>query len=263
MIDPREMDAFLTRLMPRLAAMAREGFENPGPVMYKSPGQPVTATDRAIEKAAVEAILGVWPDHAIIGEETGHTEGDAETIWFIDPIDGTLNFTRGIPIFSISIGAVQRGKPVVGHVMDPLREEHFHAFRGAGAWLGPKPITLSDVRDIDQAALSMQTSAEGQFLRKIGFVHQLHRRFSKTRKLGTIALELAYVAAGRFDLLFAGKATPQAWWDIAGGWMLIEEAGGIMLDHEARGITRESSHLVAGHESLVNAFLTLFRGSES
>ena len=262
MTDPREMDAFLTRLMPRLAAMAREGFENPGPVMYKSPGQPVTATDRAIEKAAVEAILGAWPDHAIIGEETGHTEGDAETIWFIDPIDGTLNFTRGIPIFSISIGAVRAGSRSWGTSWTRCAGA-FPRVQRRRRLARPEPITLSDVRDIDQAALSMQTSAEGQFLRKIGFVHQLHRRFSKTRKLGTIALELAYVAAGRFDLLFAGKATPQAWWDIAGGWMLIEEAGGIMLDHEAREITRESSHLVAGHESLVNAFLTLFRGSES
>jgi myo-inositol-1(or 4)-monophosphatase len=260
--DPREMDAFLTGLMPRLAAMARDGFGNPGPVTYKSPGQPVTATDRAIEEVAVEAILGTWPDHAIIGEETGHTEGEAETIWFIDPIDGTLNFTRGIPIFSISVGAVQRGKPVVGHVMDPLREEHFHAFKGSGARLGENPVTLSDVRDIDQAALSMQTSAEGLFLQKPGFVRQLHRRFSKTRKLGTIALELAYVAAGRFDLLFAGKATPQAWWDIAAGWMLVEEAGGILVDHEGRAVTRESSHLVAGHESLVTAFLDLFRGAD-
>ncbi len=262
MTDLRDLDAFCLELLPRLAVMVREGFQDPGPVTYKEPGQPVTRVDRAVEKAAVEAILSTWPDHAVVGEESGRTEGDGGTTWFIDPIDGTLNFTRGIPFFSISVGVVQAGRVVVGHVMDPLRGEHFHAADGGGAWLGEEPVTLSDVRDIDQAALSMQTSAEGLFLQKPGFVAELHERFSKTRKLGTIALELAYVAAGRFDLLFAGKAQPQAWWDITGGWKLVEEAGGKVVDHLGRAISRDSSHLVAGHESLVEAFLAHFHASE-
>ena len=258
MTDPREIDAFLTDLMPRLGAMARTGFADPGAVRFKSRGQPVTRTDGAIEQEARRAITGAWPDHAVVGEEMGGEPGEADTIWYVDPIDGTLNFTRGLPFFAVSIGVRQGNRMVVGHVLDPLREEHFHAVAGSGSWLGNERLTLSGIRRIEDADLSMQTSARGLYLRKPGFLAELHRRFQKTRKFGSIALELAYVAAGRLDLLIAGKGKPQAWWDLAGGWALIEEAGGIVVDLERRPLTQQSTHLAAGHPELVDAFLELF-----
>ena len=260
MTDPRELDAFLADLMPRLGDMARVGFEHPGPVEFKTRGQPVTEVDRRIEAAAREAILARWPEHAILGEEMGSTPGPGGTTWYIDPIDGTMNFTRGIPFFAVSIGAGQGDRMVVGHVLDPLRGEHFRAVAGGGSWLGPRRLVLGEARNIEQAALSMQTSEQGLYLLRPGFMAEVHRRFQKTRKLGTIALELAYVAAGRVDLLIAGKGQPQAWWDIAGGWALVEEAGGVIRDERGSPVTPESTHLVAGHPLLVEEFLDLFRG---
>ncbi|MHC4780457.1 MAG: inositol monophosphatase family protein [Planctomycetota bacterium] len=258
MSEAADIRRFLVDLMPRLGMMARKGFEDPGPVIYKRPGNPVTEIDRAIEDEARRAIQDAWPDHAIQGEERGASEGTAPYRWFIDPIDGTMNFIRGIPFFSVSIG-VTRGETVVaGAVLDPLRNELFHAARDEGARLGDAPIAIGGAVKLADAAVSMQTNASGELLKRNEFMLDLHRQTQKTRKLGTIALELAYVACGRLDLLVAGKGRPQAWWDIAGGWALVVAAGGVVTDLEGRPLTEASTHLAAGSEPLVTALIELF-----
>jgi myo-inositol-1(or 4)-monophosphatase len=261
--DPKELDAFLTGLMPRLAAVAREGFGHPGAVHFKSRGQIVTQTDGEVERQAKEAILTTWPDHAILGEEGGAREGTAGTTWYIDPIDGTMNFARGIPFFSVSIGVANHGKMVVGHVMDPLRNEHFRAYMGGGAWLGKEPLQVSAVRELEHANTSLQSTVGSRFVREPGMMLELHRRFQKTRKLGSIALEMAYVAAGRLDFLLAGESRPQPWWDIAGGWVLIEEAGGVFEDLDGGSVTPQSSHFVGGPVELVRQLRAWYGGRVS
>ncbi len=257
MTDPIELDVFLQSLMPRLGEMARRGFENPGPVDYKFPGQPVTETDRAIEAVAREAIEGTYPDHVIVGEEQGGDSSPTDLVWWIDPIDGTNNFTRGIPMFCVSIGATRGGKPVVGQVLDPLRGELFRGVTGEGAWLGEQRLSTTTVTLAD-ADISTQTTASGERAGKPAFYRELIRSAGKTRKLGTMALELAYVAAGRLDLMVIAKRRPQAWWDLAGGWAVLEEAGGILVDFEGRPPTESSNKLVAGRGSLVREFVTAF-----
>ena len=252
--DPKTLDAFLMNLMPRLSAMARAGFSNPEGLRYKSRGQIVTQTDGDIEQAARDAICAEWPDHCILGEESGWDEGSEETTWFIDPIDGTMNFARGIPFFCVSIGVAQGGRMVVGHVSDPLRDEHFHACTGMGAWIGEEPIRVSEVRDLDRATLSLQSASGSEFVRNPGVMLELHRRFEKVRKFGTIALEMAYVACGRFDFILSGDRKPQPWWDVAGGWALVEEAGGAVEDLGGGPITEETSHFIAGHPELLRQF---------
>jgi myo-inositol-1(or 4)-monophosphatase len=256
--DWPEFDAFLMELMPRLAKMAREGFADPGELYYKSRGQVVTKIDGDIERVAREAIAARWPDHRIQGEESGWNEGRGDTTWYIDPIDGTLNFVRGIPFFSVSIGAFQNGRMVVGHVSDPLREEHFHACSGRGAWLGGKRIQVSGVRDIERATLSLQSTTGSEFVRGTGLMLELHRRFEKVRKFGSIALEMAYVASGRLDFILAGDVRPQPWWDVAGGWALIEEAGGMVEDLKGGAMTDRTDHFVAGHADLLRQFRTWY-----
>jgi myo-inositol-1(or 4)-monophosphatase len=263
LIDPREIHAFLNELVPELGEIARRGFEDPGPVRFKSKGQPVTEIDHAIEERARDAILSTWPDTVILGEESGLTEGGGKTTWFIDPIDGTMNFARGIPLFSVSIGAAQQGRMVVGHVLDPLRHEHFRACADEGAWLGEERIRVSEAATLDVANVAMQTTAGGRFLKQPGFMLELHRRSRKTRKFGSIALEMAWVSCGRLDLVFAGKEKPQEWWDIAGGWALVEEAGGVVEDLEGRPLQETSSHLVAGPESLVEDFRAFYASLEA
>jgi myo-inositol-1(or 4)-monophosphatase len=252
--DGQEFDAFLRELMPRLAEMARTGFADPGELHYKSRGQVVTKIDGDIERVAREAITARWPDHRIQGEELGWNEGRGDTTWYIDPIDGTMNFVRGIAFFSVSIGVFQNGRMVVGHVSDPMREEHFHACAGQGAWVGEERIQLSDVRDIERATLSLQSTSGSEFVRGAGLMLELHRRFEKVRKFGSIALEMAYVASGRLDFILAGDVRPQPWWDIAGGWPLIEEAGGAIEDLRGSPMTDQTNHFVAGHPDLLRQF---------
>jgi myo-inositol-1(or 4)-monophosphatase len=261
--DPKSIDAFLTELMPRLAAMARAGFADPGELRYKSRGQIVTRIDGDIEQAAREAIQAKWPEDRILGEEGGWNQGQGDTTWYIDPIDGTLNFARGMPFFSVSIGVYQGGKMVVGHVSDPLRDEHFHACAGQGAWMGAERIQVSEVRDVDRATLSLQSTSGSEFVRGRGMVLELHRRFEKVRKFGSIALEMAYVACGRLDFILAGDVRPQPWWDIAGGWTLIEEAGGVLEDLRGGPMLEQTSHFIAGHAELLRQFrLWYVRGDE-
>jgi myo-inositol-1(or 4)-monophosphatase len=252
--DPKDIDAFLSELMPRLSAEARAGFGNPAGVHFKSRGQIVTQTDGDIEKAASAAIRAAWPNHRILGEESGWKDGTDDTTWYIDPIDGTMNFAHGIPFFSVSIGVWQAGKMVVGHVSDPLRDEHFHASLGTGAWMGAEPIHVSEVRELDRANLSLQSTSGSTFVREPGVMLEIHRRFEKVRKLGSIALEMAYVASGRLDFMLAGDVRPQPWWDIAGGWPLIEGAGGALEDLKGGPMTDQTTHFMAGHEELLMQF---------
>jgi len=260
MTDPHDIDAFLVDLMPRLAAMARAGFADPGPVTWKRPGQPVTRVDRAIEEAAGRAIRARFPDHALNGEEGGFTPGSGGTLWHVDPIDGTSNFTRGIPFFAVSIGVEQADRFVVGHVIDPLRDEHFRAVKDEGAWLGAHRLSVGPARSLSEAHAAVESTSNGRFLTEPGLMREITRAVAKTRKFGTLALELAYVAAGRIDLVAAGKGSPQARWDLAGGVALVEAAGGIVEDLEGRALTPESSHLVAGHPALVGEFRARFCG---
>jgi myo-inositol-1(or 4)-monophosphatase len=256
--DVQAFDAFLMELMPRLSEMARVGFADPGELRYKSRGQVVTRIDGDIEQVARDAIAARWPDHRIQGEESGWNEAKGDTTWHIDPIDGTLNFVRGIPFFSVSIGVFQNDRMVVGHVSDPLREQHFHASLGRGAWVGTKRISVSDVRDLERATLSLQSTSGSEFVRRPGLMLELHRRFEKVRKFGSIALEMAYVASGRLDFILAGDVRPQPWWDVAGGWALIEEAGGVVEDLRGGPMTIQTNHFVAGHPALLGQFRTWY-----
>ena len=205
MPTPHELSAFLSDLMPRLGAIAKDGYENPGPVEWKERGQPVTAIDRRIETLAREAIHQAWPGHAIQGEEHGSTPGNAPTTWYIDPIDGTMNFARGLPFFSVSIGAWRHDRMIAGSVLDPLRNEHFHAAAGLGAHLNERPLQLKPGRVLRDANVSLQTSAGSRYLKTPGFMPALQRRVAKTRRMGSIALEMAYVAAGRMDRVVGGS----------------------------------------------------------
>lgn len=259
MTDARTLHAFLLEMVPELGAMARAGFRDPGAVTFKRPGQPVTSVDTAIEAEARRRLAVRFPGHAIEGEEGGGEPRAGIPTWHIDPIDGTMNFVRGIPFFSVSIGVSMDGRVLAGAVLDPLRDELFHAVRGGGAWLGERAIRSAPIDELADAAISMQTAASGEYLKRDGFLRELHRRSQKTRKLGSIALEMAYVACGRMNLLLAGKGRPQAWWDIAGGWILIEEAGGLVVDAEGLPLSRSSTHIVAGSPVAVRAALELLR----
>ena len=187
----------------------------------------VTNIDVAIERTFRAMIAERFPDHTVLGEEleNGKPEEPSEYCWVLDPIDGTTNYAHGLPIFCCSIALEQHGTPIVAAVFDPNRQELFTAERGQGAWLNGKPMRVSSAEVLIDSLLVTGFHYEVQ--RDPGELMGLFTKFitkaRAVRRLGSAALDLCYVAAGRFEGFWEQKLHP---WDIAGGALLVREAGG-------------------------------------
>jgi myo-inositol-1(or 4)-monophosphatase len=187
----------------------------------------VTESDLAAERLIVERIRSYYPRHAILAEEAGevaHDGGPSAYKWIIDPLDGTTNYAHGYPCFCVSIALEYGGEIVVGVVYDPTRDELFAAERGAGATLNGRTIRVSDVAELNAALLCTgfpyDVRGRSQFARHFSnFI--MHAQ--AVRRDGAAALDLAYVAAGRFEGFWEEGLRP---WDVAAGRLLVEEAGG-------------------------------------
>lgn len=218
-----------------------------GRVERKGENDYVTEADKRAELAIIEAIQRVYPDHAIRAEESG-TSGESDTVWIIDPIDGTANFMRGIPHFCVSIGIQVEGVLQHAVVYDPVKDELFTADRGAGASLDGRRIRVTQCNRLRHAML-----ATGFAYRKSGDIKTYLPTFNRLlsasgdiRRGGSAALDLAYVAAGRLDGYWELGLSP---WDVAAGIVLVETAGGIVSDPFG-GDPLESGHIVAAAPKL-------------
>ena len=189
----------------------------------------VTEADHASEKAIFEVIKKTFPDHYILSEETGELIQDSNIKWIIDPIDGTINFANGIPICCVSIGVEQDGKMIMGAVYNPFMNEFFFAERGQGATLNERKIHVSDKDNVGTSCLV--TGFPYTYLDQpngpLEVFDRLIRAGIPVRRLGSAAIDLCWVAAGRFDGFYEHKL--QAW-DSAAGFLVVEEAGGKVTD---------------------------------
>lgn len=213
-----------------LRAHAREGFR----VEYKDAVNLVTDADRRSEQAVIDVILQSFPDHRILAEERGRQPGtDADYQWIIDPLDGTTNFAHGYPAYCVSIGVEYRGVPILGVVLDPTRNELFCAEAGQGAFLNDQPLSVSRTPKLDAALLVTGFAYDIRVSPQNNLDH--FSRFALTaqgvRRTGTAALDLCYVAAGRFDGFWELKLHP---WDTAAGVVMVREAGGRITDFKGR-----------------------------
>lgn len=257
---PAELLEACRELMGQAAPLIAERFGHTGPLRFKEGREAVTAADAEVEALLRGLILERYPDHHVFGEELGHAGDEASGwTWHIDPIDGTLNFALGVPMFSSTVGVEYRGELVAGAVVEPLRGELFSAARGEGAWCNGERIHVSDRAHLRDAMVSTQSSKRGLFVRDRELLHDVNTLPLKHRRLGTIALELAYVACGRFDLLLAGKATPQNLYDVAGGVLLVREAGGRVTDAAGEEFVDGCVELVASNGVLHDEVLDWIR----
>lgn len=191
----------------------------------------VTEADHASEKAIMETIRETCPEHFILSEEAGEMKMDSEYKWIIDPIDGTVNYAHGIPICCVSIGLEHKGQMLMGAVFNPMLNEFFIAEKGHGAWLNGEPIHVSQkstvmdscfVTGFPYTYLDVPNGPLDVFARFI-------RQGVPVRRLGSAAIDLCWVACGRFDGFFEHKL--QAW-DSAAGFLIVEEAGGRVTDYK-------------------------------
>lgn len=188
----------------------------------------VTEVDTASEKLIIATIQQHFPDHGFIGEEFGDMNKDAAIQWIIDPIDGTVNFAHGVPLCCISIGVMKNNEVIFGAVYNPMMQELFFAEKGAGAFLNNKPIAVSKNAVLEKAFLV--TGFPYHFPEGIDpvkvFAYFAARKFP-LRRLGSAAIDLCWVAAGRFDAFW--EYNLQAW-DIAAGMLIAQEAGAICTE---------------------------------
>jgi myo-inositol-1(or 4)-monophosphatase len=203
----------------------------------------VSDIDRQCEQVIIDTIRKAHPNHAFLGEEGGSI-GDSEWTWIIDPLDGTLNYLRGIPHFAVSIALQHKNSIELGVVYDPLGQELFVARRGNGAQLNDKRIRVSTRRSLDGAVLGTGFPfREGDnFERYMETFSALARRTAGLRRPGAAALDLAYVAAGRFDGFWEFGLSP---WDMAAGALIAREAGAIVADADGSERYMTTGNIVA------------------
>ena len=204
----------------------------------------VTEVDHAAERLIMDIIKAEFPGHFILSEETGEIPAESEYKWIIDPIDGTVNFANGIPICCVSIGLEYKGRMLMGAVYNPFLEEFFFAERGRGSTLNGKSIHVSDHSKVMESCLvtgfpySYLDTENGP----LDVFERLIRRGVPVRRLGSAAIDLCWVAAGRFDGFYEHKL--QAW-DSSAGFLIVEEAGGEVTDFEGRAYSPYQPHIVA------------------
>ena len=214
----------------------------------------VTEVDRQAEWEIIQIIRKAYPDHAILGEESGRI-GDHEVTWIVDPLDGTTNFIHGLPHYAVSIGIEVRGRLEHGVIHDPMRGEIYTASRGVGAFLNDRRIRVTPIRSLEGALIGTGLPFR-DFSHATAYYGMLQAIASKTagiRRAGSAALDLAYVASGRLDGYWELGLKP---WDIAAGVVLVQEAGGIVgnLSGEPDGFM-DSGNLICGNPRLFAALV--------
>jgi len=253
--------ALAERLAREAGAIQRERYETELIVRTKSASiDLVTEVDHACEELIVTALRRERPQDAILAEEgSGDDRPGAEWRWVIDPLDGTMNYAHGYPRFCVSIG-VQRGSlPCVGVVYDPLLDELFAATRGAGATVNGRTLRVSEERELGRALLAtgfaydVHRSREDNLDHFATFVKQVRG----LRRDGSAALDLCYVAAGRFDGFWELKLHP---WDVAAGNLIVDEAGGRTSDLAGRPPSGDGRETLASNGHLHDAMVALLRG---
>jgi myo-inositol-1(or 4)-monophosphatase len=204
----------------------------------------VTEVDHESEKLIMDIIRATFPDHFILSEEVGEIKMDSAYKWIIDPIDGTVNYANGIPICCVSIGVEHEGKMILGAVFNPFMDEFFFAEKGAGATLNNLPIHVSQKEAVIESCLV--TGFPYTYLEMpngpLEVFGRLVRKGVPVRRLGSAAIDLCWVAAGRFDGFFEHKLSA---WDSAAGYLMVEEAGGKVTDFKGQEYSPYQPQIVA------------------
>ena len=233
--------------------------QHTGPQMIEIKGRNdyVTEVDKAVEKEIIYHLRKAYPTHCFRGEENGLIEGeDKESEWIIDPIDGTTNFINGIPHFAISIAYAHKGQLQHAVILDPSKREEFTASKGKGATLNNRRIRVNNRKSLDGALISTGIPFNGYALENIdeylSAMKEIVGQTSGIRRMGAASLDLAYVAAGRYDGYWEMNLKP---WDIAAGILLIKEAGGIVSDFKGGNTMLDSGNVVCGSPKVFKPLL--------
>lgn len=216
--------SYVENLARKAGAILHAGYDTEHQIGYKGVIDLVTEVDHQSEAFLLGEIRKDFPDHHIFSEESGIIHGTDEHVWYVDPLDGTVNYAHHIPIFCVSIAYAYQGTLTLGAVYDPMRDEMFLAERGRGAFLNGRALRVSSVTDLQRSLLVTGFPYNAWNTPQDNFDNFV--KFGKlsqgVRRLGSAALDLCYVAAGRFEGFWEMALNP---WDVAAGGLLAEEAG--------------------------------------
>ena len=219
-------------------------------VEHKSPLELVTEFDRASERFIVERVTAAFPDDGLVAEEGSRRPG-TRWRWHIDPLDGTTNFAHGLPHFAVSIAGERDGVLELGVVYDPMRDEMFRAVRGRGAFLDDRPLRVSAAAALEESLLvtGFPYDLRHNPDNNLALFAHLAQRALAVRRFGAAALDLAYIAAGRFDAYWELRLSP---WDLAAGVVLVREAGGAISRADGEGDPLRPPSSIAASNGLLH-----------
>jgi len=258
-ISPRFL-ATAVQAVTRAGAMQLAGIDHLR-VEKKGAIDLVTQIDRDVERMFRALIAERFPDHVVLAEEFeigGDRHREAEYTWVFDPVDGTTNYAHGLPIFCCACSLERHGQPIVSAIYDPSRRELFTAERGLGAWLNGTPMRVAAAETLIDALLvtgfpySVQT--DGGFL--LDLFGDFLRSARAVRRLGSAAIDMAYVAAGRFDGFWEVKLNP---WDVSAGALMVEEAGGRVTGLVGNPFDSRTGEVVASNGRIHEAMVDIIR----
>jgi len=228
-------------------------------IAEKGPNDYVTRVDKASEETIRRIISKAFPADSILGEETGGAIPRTEYLWIADPLDGTHNYIHGFPFFCVSLALAVNGRPEIGAIYDPKRDELFLCKRDEGIWLNDKPISTSSCTAIDKAMVG--TGFPAKFKNEsdeyIGQLTRVFRGTASIRRAGAAALDLAYVASGRLDAFWEPRLSV---WDMAAGGLMIEAAGGMIGNEVGGGWTLDSKGIICGNSDVYPQLVRLVNG---
>lgn len=228
-------------------------------ISSKGPGDFVSNADRKAEKIIRDELVKARPDYGLLLEESGEVKGeDSDRRFIVDPLDGTTNFLHGLPHWAVSIGCEERGEIIAGCVFDPIKDEMFWAERGKGCYMNDRRLRVSGRGRLDHSVVSTGIPHIGRaddvralYQARLGRVME---RTAGIRRWGTASLDLAYVAAGRYDAFWETGLSP---WDTAAGIILVKEAGGFVRDIKGRAYRFDQPDILATNERLQSGFRDL------
>jgi myo-inositol-1(or 4)-monophosphatase len=231
----------------------RDGFGRQHQIEYKGEADLVTEADEEAEQKIAEVLEEAFPDHGMLTEESGEAKGRNDSRWIVDPLDGTTNYAHGVPFFCTSIALERDGEVVLGVVHDPMANETYAAELGSGATLNGEPLEVSSTDGPARALLGTSFADRPEEL-EVGldvFV-RLADLGRGTRRLGSGALDLCYVAAGRLDGCYERGFSA---WDVAASVLIVEEAGGKVTDHRGSALDTERSEGLVASNGLIHSSL--------
>lgn len=242
-------------------ALLRRNFTRPHQVTLKGRHDPVTESDFQSQELIIRQLSDAFPAYGFLAEETGAPASGRnpdDGCWIIDPLDGTVNFAHGFPMFAVSIAFQWQGEVVYGVVYDPMRDELFDALRGQGAWLNGQPIQVSQIDVLDHALL-----ATGFPYNVSDHLEDTIRRFKRlvaaaqgVRRPGSAAIDLCYLAAGRFDGFWEEGLKP---WDTAAAVLIVQEAGGRISTFSGSPFALTSPNVAASNSRLHDQLLAALK----